>query len=140
MYSIIIFLLKDLKSKNTTQITFDGEVNKIINGASDWVYEEEFGLVKAFQWSPDGEQLAYYKFDESNVKEFSMDMFKNELYPSQYEFKYPKAGEENSKVSLHLFDLRSQKTNTITFKKNYEYLPRMGMDKKRRYFVCFSYE
>jgi len=121
--------IKDLKSKNTTQITFDGEVNKIINGASDWVYEEEFGLVKAFQWSPNGEQLAYYKFDESNVKEFSMDMFKNELYPSQYEFKYPKAGEENSKVSLHLFDLRSQKTNTITFKKNFEYLPRMGWTK-----------
>jgi dipeptidyl-peptidase 4 len=123
--------IKDLKSKNTTQITFDGEVNKIINGASDWVYEEEFGLVKAFQWSPGGEQLAYYKFDESNVKEFSMDMFKNELYPSQYEFKYPKAGEENSKVSIHLFELRSQKTNTITFKKNYEYLPRMGWTKNK---------
>ena len=121
--------IRDLKSKNTTQITFDGEVNKIINGASDWVYEEEFGLVKAFQWSPDGEQLAYYKFDESNVKEFSMDMFKNELYPSQYEFKYPKAGEENSKVSIHLFDLKSQKTNAITFRKEYEYFPRMGWTK-----------
>lgn len=123
--------IKDLKSKNTTQITFDGEVNKIINGATDWVYEEEFGLVKAFEWSLGGEQLAYYKFDESNVKEFSMDMFKKELYPSQYEFKYPKAGEENSKVSIHLFDLRSQKTNTITFKKNYEYFPRMGWTKNK---------
>ena len=121
--------IRDLKSKNTTQITFDGEVNKIINGASDWVYEEEFGLVKAFQWSPDGEQLAYYKFDESNVKQFSMDMFKNELYPSQYEFKYPKSGEENSKVTIHLFNLKSQKTNAIIFKKEYEYLPRMGWTK-----------
>ena len=75
------------------QITFDGEKNKIINGASDWVYEEEFKLVRGFN-GPVMVNLAYYKFDETHVKEFSMDIYDNKLYPSQQKFKYPKAGEK----------------------------------------------
>ena len=73
----------NIKNKISKQITFDGEKNKIINGASDWVYEEEFKLVRGFQWSNDGKNLAYYKFDETHVKEFSMDIYDNKLLPSQ---------------------------------------------------------
>tara|TARA_Y100000385_G_scaffold290426_1_gene363489 strand:- start:2810 stop:4966 length:2157 start_codon:yes stop_codon:yes gene_type:complete len=122
--------VKNLSNGNTIKITNDGEFNRIINGATDWVYEEEFGLVQAFFWSPDGKQIAFYKFDESEVKEFSMDMFKNELYPSQYEFKYPKAGEDNSKISIHLYNLEDKNTTKIALDKDYEYLPRMNWTKK----------
>ena len=121
--------VKDISSGAITKITSDGELNRIINGATDWVYEEEFGLVQAFFWSPDGKQIAFCKFDESEVKEFSMDMFKNELYPSQYEFKYPKAGEDNSKLSIHLYNLEKNETSVISLNKDYEYLPRMNWTK-----------
>ncbi|MDB2675281.1 S9 family peptidase, partial [Flavobacteriales bacterium] len=124
--------VKDLVSKTILPLTFDGEINKIINGASDWVYEEEFALVQAFEWSPDGTQLAFYKFDESNVKEFSMGMFNSKLYPSQNEFKYPKAGEENSKVSIHIYNFDNQETSKVSFDKEYEYLPRIGWTKDER--------
>ena len=121
--------VKDLYNGKTIQITTDGELNQIINGATDWVYEEEFGLVQAFFWSPDGQKIAYYKFDESEVKEFSMDMFNNELYPSQYVFKYPKAGEDNSKLSIHIYNIEDEKTSTVSMNKSYEYIPRMNWTK-----------
>ena len=118
--------VKDLSNGKTIQITTDGELNQIINGATDWVYEEEFGLTQAFLWSPDGKKIVFYKFDEREVKEFSMDMFNTELYPSQYQFKYPKAGEENSKLSIHIYNFDDGKTTTISLKKSYEYIPRMN--------------
>lgn len=93
--------IKDLQSGEVTQVTTDGEKNKIINGVTDWVYEEEFAFVRAFDWNKSGEYLAYIRFDETNVPEFSMDVYGETLYPTQHVFKYPKAGEENSKVSLH---------------------------------------
>ncbi|MCB8999602.1 MAG: S9 family peptidase [Bacteroidales bacterium] len=99
----------DLASMKETQVTNDGKFNFIINGACDWVYEEEFGFSKAFAWSPDSKKLAFYRFDESGVKEFNMTYFKN-LYPDIYKFKYPKAGEANSIVSIHCFNLGNQKT------------------------------
>ena len=111
----------DLKNMQETAITKDGEKNKIINGASDWVYEEELVLVKAFEWSNDGSQIAYYKFDESNVKQYNMAIY-GSLYPTDYEFKYPKAGEENSKVSIHVYHLNNQKTVNIELTKKYEYV------------------
>ena len=114
-----------LLTEATKQITFDGVNNKIINGASDWVYEEEFSLVRSFDWSHDSKTIAYYKFDESDVKEFSMDIFKGGLYPTQEVFKYPKAGEDNSKVTLHLYDLKTNKITDINLGKNYEYIPRI---------------
>ena len=114
-----------LLTEDTKQITFDGVNNKIINGASDWVYEEEFSLVRSFDWSHDSKTIAYYKFDESDVKEFSMDIFNGGLYPTQEVFKYPKAGEDNSKVTLHLYDLKTNKITDINFRKNYEYIPRI---------------
>ncbi|MCB0835835.1 MAG: S9 family peptidase [Bacteroidetes bacterium] len=100
---------QDANTGKVTQITFDGKPNAIINGATDWVYEEEFAFEKAFAWSPDGKQIAFYRFDESEVREFSMEVY-GSLYPGQYRFKYPKAGEKNAVVSIHVFDLTSNKT------------------------------
>ena len=112
------------KIKSFKKITSDGKNNSIINGSSDWVYEEEFGLVQAYQWSPDGKKIAYLKFDEENVNTFSMDIFKGQLYPSSKSFKYPKAGEDNSVVNLYIHDLEENKTTFIYTEKDYEYIPR----------------
>ncbi len=116
--------IKNLSNNQIIQITDDGEKNKIINGASDWVYEEELGLVRAFEWSPDGKYLAYYKFDESRVKEWDMKIY-GELYPEHYTFKYPKAGEENSKVSIHIYKIPDEKTLSIRIPEKIEYIPRI---------------
>lgn len=103
--------LYDIIKNQTLQITHDGAFNKIINGTCDWVYEEEFGFSQAYQWSPDGSYLAYYKFDESKVKEFTMQYFlPKENYPQNYTFKYPKAGEDNSKVSVYTYHIQSALT------------------------------
>lgn len=118
---------KDLSSNTVVQVTTDGEKNKIINGVTDWVYEEEFAFVRAFEWNPDGTKLAYLKFDESQVPEFSMDLYGRygqSLYPKQDVFKYPKAGEENAEVSLYLYDVVA-KTNSKINVGVYEYLPRL---------------
>ncbi len=112
------------KINSFKKITSDGKNNSIINGSSDWVYEEEFGLVQAYQWSPDGKKIAYLKFDEENVNTFSMDIFKGQLYPSSKTFKYPKAGEDNSVVNLYIHDLEENKTKFIYTEKDYEYIPR----------------
>ncbi|MGC6470175.1 MAG: S9 family peptidase [Flavobacteriales bacterium] len=121
--------VKDLTTNTIRKITTDGRKNSTINGVSDWVYEEEFGLVQSFFWSPDGKKIAFYKFDENEVKEFSMDMFNNKLYPQQYHFKYPKAGEKNSKVSIHIADIENNKITKLLTNKNYEYFPRMNWTK-----------
>jgi dipeptidyl-peptidase-4 len=117
--------IKDIKSGTITQVTSDGKKNHIINGASDWVYEEEFALIRSFEWAPDGEHIAYYKFDETHVKEFSMDLFKGGLYPTQEVFKYPKAGEDNSVVKIYFYNLGSNKSTYIYTEKDYEYIPRI---------------
>jgi len=88
----------------STPVTTDGKKNAVINGITDWVYEEEFAFVRAFDWSKDSKKLAYIRFDESQVPEFSMSMFHKDLYPTIETFKYPKAGEKNSVVSLHIYD------------------------------------
>lgn len=103
----------DLVSKTTQQVTFDGKKNAVINGITDWVYEEEFAFVRAFDWNQSGDKLAYIKFDESQVPEFSMSVFRKDLYPKIETFKYPKAGEKNAVVSLHIFDLASKATQLI---------------------------
>lgn len=96
--------VKDLKSDKTTRITNDGKWNEIINGSCDWVYEEEFSFTKAFEWSVDSRKIAFLRFDESAVKEFTMTNYHDALYPEYETFKYPKVGEENSKVTVHIFD------------------------------------
>ncbi len=103
----------DLASKTSTAITTDGKKNSIINGITDWVYEEEFAFVKAFDWSADSKKVAYIRFDESEVPEFSMSMFNKNLYPKVETFKYPKPGEKNSVVSLHIYDATSAATKKI---------------------------
>tara|TARA_B100000459_G_scaffold97766_1_gene55675 strand:- start:321 stop:2339 length:2019 start_codon:yes stop_codon:yes gene_type:complete len=121
--------IKDITNGKETQITNDGKKNQIINGASDWVYEEEFKLVKGFEWSSDSRTIAYYKFDESHVKEFSMDKFNGSLYPSQEVFKYPKAGEANSTVNILLYSLDSKEKTLIYTEEDYEYIPRIKWSK-----------
>ena len=118
--------VKDLKTGTTTQITTDGAKNKIINGITDWVYEEEFAFVRAFDWNADSDKLAFIRFDESDVPEFSMDVFGKELYPDQDVFKYPKAGETNATVSLHIYDLEDENTQEVDLSgfQNY-YIPRL---------------
>lgn len=117
--------IKNLNSNVVTQITFDGEKNKIINGITDWVYEEEFEFVRAFEWNKTGTQLAYIKFDETNVPDFSMDVYGQDLYPQQQVFKYPKAGENNSIVSLYNYSLLSEKKSKIDFPEKPYYIPRI---------------
>ncbi len=112
VYDNNIFI-KDLATGKETQVTSDGEINSVINGITDWVYEEEFSFVKAFAWNPTGDKIAFLRFDEADVPEFSMDIFGKDLYPQQQEFKYPKAGESNSKVSLHMYDVPSENSEEI---------------------------
>lgn len=126
--------IKSLRFGTESQITFDGERNKIINGAPDWVYEEEFGFSKAFAWSPDSKFLAFMKFDESDVKEFGMTMFRGDrpaldeygLYPENITFKYPKAGERNSDVKVFIYEIRSRTTiQADAGSETDQYIPRL---------------
>lgn len=118
--------IKNLLSGKTTQITFDGEMNKIINGITDWVYEEEFSLVRAFEWNHDSNKIALIRFDESEVPEHGMDIYGTGLYQVQQVFKYPKAGEKNSEVSVHIYDLNTAKSLKIDLGDNQQhYIPRM---------------
>ncbi|MEX0723770.1 MAG: S9 family peptidase [Gracilimonas sp.] len=116
----------DLATGNETQITEDGEFNKIINGAADWVYEEEFGFAKAWFWSPDGDRIAFYRFDEERVNEFFMTEWGG-LYPEAVKFKYPKAGEKNSIVSIHVYHVGSGETVDMEIgEETDQYIPRIN--------------
>lgn len=104
--------IKDLSQNTIEQVTQDGSKH-IINGLTDWVYEEEFGFVRAFDWNASGTAIAFLRFDETEVPEFSMDIYGQSLYQFPYTFKYPKAGEKNAKVTLHLYDLTQKNTTPI---------------------------
>ena len=118
--------IKNLINNGTIQVTFDGEKNKIINGITDWVYEEEFHVVRAFDWNSNSDKLAFLRFDESDVPEFSMDVYGKDLYPTQQVFKYPKAGENNSIVSLHIFNLQTKKSSQVNLREKAQYyIPRI---------------
>ncbi|MFD2532699.1 S9 family peptidase [Gracilimonas halophila] len=120
----------DLETGTETQITYDGEFNKVINGAADWVYEEEFGFAKAWFWSPDGDRIAFYRFDEERVNEFFMTEWGG-LYPEAVKFKYPKAGEENSIVSIHVYDIDSGETIGVDVgEETDQYIPRINWTKE----------
>ncbi|MDD7913511.1 S9 family peptidase [Polaribacter ponticola] len=116
--------IKDFSRNKITQVTKDGKKNSIINGITDWVYEEEFAFVRAFEWSKNSKHLAYLRFDESNVPTFSMDMVGKGNYPDQQVFKYPKAGEKNANVTLHMYSVSSRNSKKIALGK-YEYIPRI---------------
>ena len=123
--------IHDLNNGKIQQITSDGEKNKIINGAADWVYEEEFGDDNGFFWSPDGQQIAFYRFDESAVQEFTLTNYHDDLYPEYVTFKYPKVGTKNSDVSIHIYDLASDKTTKVaSTNEKWEYFPRIKWTQK----------
>ncbi|MCY7422684.1 MAG: S9 family peptidase [Chitinophagaceae bacterium] len=116
---------RDVASAKTIQITNDGAWNKIINGNCDWVYEEEFSFSKAFQWSADGNYLAYYKFNETGVPEYTIALY-NDLYPTQYSYKYPKAGEANSIIQIHTYKIADGKDVLVDIGKETDiYIPRI---------------
>lgn len=121
---------QDLNTGKVTQITNDGAINAIINGATDWVYEEEFAYDRAFEWSEDGETIAFLRFDESAVKEFTFTNYRDELYPEYVTFKYPKVGEENAKVTVHLYNTKLGRKIDVAAGLNEDYyIPRIKWTK-----------
>ena len=116
---------KELKSGKEVQITDDGLFNHIINGYSDWVYEEEFYLKRAYEWSADGSKILFIQFDESEVREYSLLKYKDDNYPEVYTYKFPKTGEDNSKVKLKIYDLKSKELSTLDIPYEFEYIPRI---------------
>ena len=116
--------IKDFSKNALIQVTKDGKKNHIINGITDWVYEEEFAFVRAFEWSNNSQYLAFLRFDETDVPTFSMDLVGSENYPDQLVFKYPKAGEKNANVTLQMFTLSNRITKKIALG-DYEYIPRI---------------
>ncbi|MDB9882160.1 DPP IV N-terminal domain-containing protein [Bacteroidia bacterium] len=115
----------DLVKGKTKRITKDGSNNAIINGAVDWVYEEEFSMSRGFEWNANGTKLAYFRFDESAVKQWQMTQY-GDLYPEQYKFKYPKAGEANSIVDVYIADAAKGKCKKVELgSENDQYLPRI---------------
>jgi dipeptidyl-peptidase-4 len=117
---------QDLNSGKITQITFDGKKNAIINGIGDWVYEEEFGHADFYQWSKGSDAIIFVKSDETKVPEINIPIYGKNLYPKLMTYKYPKAGEENSAVSAHLYQLGSGKTLNLNLSsfENY-YIPQV---------------
>lgn len=125
--------VKNLSTNIIKQITFDGKRNEIINGTTDWVYEEEFAITKGFEWSPDSKKIAFLRFDESKVKEFQMAIY-GDLYPEQYTYKYPKAGEDNSKVSCHIVNIVSAQIVALNLGE-YEYIPRLKWSDSKSHLI-----
>ena len=129
-----IFLVKLLFGNSESQITKDGEYNKVLNGIPDWVYEEEFGFNRAFDFSADSKMIAYIRFDESQVPMYKFPLYKGmnpeytefATYPGEYTYKYPKSGEVNSTVSVHTYDIKSHVTRKmdLPFDKD-GYIPRI---------------
>src|SRR5690554_1419176 len=113
-----------------SQVRSEGEANKIINGATDWVYEEEFGVTRLMEFSPDSKLLAFVRTDESEVEKFSFQTFEEEMYPGYYEFKYPKAGRVNSTVECRIFDIESRVTRKMEVPLDEDgYIPRIKFTK-----------
>lgn len=117
----------DLGDYSVHAVTTDGRANEIINGHADWVYEEEYGFTRAFEFSPDGGAIAYLRFDERQVPEYTMEIWGERLYPSLYTYKYPKAGERNSLVELHVYDIAGGRTTKVDIgTETDQYVPRIG--------------
>ena len=129
-----IFLVKLLFGNSESQVTKDGKFNHVLNGIPDWVYEEEFGFNRAFDFSADGTMLAYIRFDESQVPMYSFPWYKGlkpsldqyTVYPGAYEYKYPMPGVDNSKVTVHTFDIKSKVTRQMDLPLDADgYIPRI---------------
>ena len=127
--------IRKLDYNTEVAVTKDGEINKVINGVPDWVYEEEFDTTCSMAWSPDNLTFCYLKYNETDVPLYSFPMYQGtcepkmqyELYPGSYSYKYPVAGERNSVVTLHSYDVDNRKTKDITFSDSrIEYIPRIA--------------
>lgn len=129
--------IQDLDNYSTVSFGV-GEEDAFIAGAVDWVYEEEFSFHKGFHWSPEGSYIAYYQFDEREVPRFSMDLYGQDLYPSQQVFKYPKAGEVNSVVDIHIYDVANNKDVKVEIPEAFEYIPRITWTKNDDELVIFT--
>lgn len=118
---------KNLEDGSIVQVTSDGEKNAVINGAADWVYEEEFAITRTFEWSPDSRYLAYIRFDEKEVREFTMTNYKGHLYPDYETFKYPKVGEKNSEVEVYIYDTQNKSKQNVDIQTREKdlYIPRI---------------
>ena len=123
--------ITDLNTMTEKQITFDGQQNRIINGTTDWVYEEEFAITKGFFWNNNGDEIAYYRFDESHVKQYTIPFYLvDSIYPKDYTYKYPKAGEDNSFVDIYVYNLNTGKSTKVDIEDHNDiYLPRMSWTK-----------
>lgn len=126
----------EIASGHTQAITTDGKWNSIINGNCDWVYEEEFEFTQAYQWSPKGDFLAYYRFDETNVKEYQFTVF-DSSYNKQYSYKYPKAGESDSLVEIHIYDVNSGRDVKAQYEQGDIYIPRIKWTEDDHSLVVF---
>lgn len=121
-----IFLVKLLYNNSLSQVTKDGEKNKIINGLPDWVNEEEFAVRSSMVFTADSKQICYVKYDETDVREFSFPLYKEGTYPGAYSYKYPKAGEDNARVAAYSFDIKSKQTRKLQVPLDEDgYIPRI---------------
>lgn len=119
--------IKKFDFDTEVQVTTDGKRNAIINGTTDWVYEEEFEVTNQMSWSEDGSFLAWVRSDESAVPEYRMPLFAGRLYPEDYVYKYPKAGETNSRVSVHLYNVANRTTQPVKLSETESYyIPRIS--------------
>jgi dipeptidyl-peptidase-4 len=126
----------DLNTKETITITDDGDYNHI-NGNCDWVYEEEFEFTKAYEWSAEGDFLAYYSFDQTLVPEYNFAIY-DKLYPTDYKYKYPKAGEKNSIIGIHIYHLKNGKTIECNLGENTDiYIPRIKINPNNNTLVIY---
>jgi len=126
----------DIASAKTTAVSTDGKWNNIINGNCDWVYEEEFEFTRAFEWSPNSTYIAYCKFDESKVKEYQFTVF-DSSYNKQYTYKYPKAGEANSKVEIHIYNVGNGQDVKARYLQGDIYIPRIKWTQQDDKLVVF---
>jgi dipeptidyl-peptidase-4 len=128
--------LYDIATATSKAITTDGKWNFIINGNCDWVYEEEFEFSQAYQWSPKGAYIAYYRFDESNVKEYNLTIYDNQ-YNKDYRYKYPKAGDDNSKVEIHIYNIATGQDVKAQYEQGDIYIPRIKWTRDDNSLVVF---
>ena len=142
-----IFLVKLLYGNSESQVTKDGERNKVLNGIPDWVYEEEFAYNRALEFSADSKMLAFVRWDESEVSSYTFPVFAGDAprikafakYPGSYTYKYPKTGEANSKVSVHTFDIKSKVTRQIDVPLDKDgYIPRIRFTKDPEKLAVFT--
>lgn len=130
----------DLISMTEKQITYDGKHNYVINGTTDWVYEEEFAITKGFFWNSSSDKIAYYRFDESEVKQYTIPFYLGDsIYPKNHTYKYPKAGEDNSVVDIYVYDFNDGKSHKINIPEKEDiYLPRISWTKDNNQ-LCYTW-